>query len=118
MILTSFVLHGLAMASTYMKYPDLFTQEATNPLLFLGVEILIAVPAAVIFTKTRTAWSAGIGGGVTFGFWLGLVGSFAHLFNPLVMKGFPTYLGWYWVGISMIVSVVLGVVFGLMIKKS
>jgi site-specific recombinase len=89
MWLASFVLHGMIMGATYTKYPQVFSQEATNPLLFLVVEILIAFPAAVIFTKTRGSWSAGIVGGLTFGFWLGLVGSFAQFFSPLVIEGFP-----------------------------
>ena len=116
--LASFVLHGVVMTSTYMKYPEVFTQEATNPVLFLVVELLIAFPAAVIFAKTRGSWAAGIAGGVVFGFWLGLFGSFAQLFSPLVMEGFPYYLGWCWAGINLIVSLALGAVLGLMIKSA
>ena len=118
MWLTSFVLHGLVMGNTYMKYPDVFSQEQTNPLLFLLVEFLIAVPAAVIFARTRGCWSAGVVGGLTFGFWLGLVGSFAQLFSPLVMEGFPYYMGWCWFGINLIVSLALGAVFGIMIRRT
>jgi hypothetical protein len=116
MWLVSFVLHGMVMGSTYTKYPEVFIQAEGNPLMFLVVEILIAFPAAVIFAKTRGTWAAGIGGGVVFGFWLGLVGSFAQFFSPLVMEGFPYYLAWCWFGINLIVSLVLGGVLGAMIK--
>jgi len=116
MWLVSFLLHGVVMGSTYMKYPAVFTQEATNPALFLIVEILIAFPAAAIFARTRGSWGAGIAGGVAFGFWLGLVGAFAQLFSPLVMEGFPYYLGWCWFGINLITSLALGAVLGGMIK--
>jgi hypothetical protein len=117
MWLASFVLHGLIMGNTYLRYPEVFTQEQTNPLWFLIIEVLIAFPAAVIFARTRASWSEGIAGGLTFGFWLGLVGSFAQLFSPLVMEGFPYYLGWCWFGINMIVALFLGGVLGVMIRR-
>jgi len=100
MWVVSFVLHGIVMGSTYMKYTEVFSQEATNPLWFLLIEVLIGIPAAVIFGKTRGSWSPGIAGGLAFGFWLGLVGSFAQLFSPIVIEGFPYYMGWCWWGIN------------------
>jgi hypothetical protein len=115
--LASFVLHGLVMGNTYMKYPEVFTQEQTNPFVFLVVEILIAFPAAVIFARTRSAWADGIMGGLVYGLWLGLFGGFAQLFSPLVMEGFPYYLGWCWFGINVIVSLVLGALLGAMIRR-
>lgn len=114
--LANFVLHGFVMGSTYMEYPDVFNQEASNPLWFLALEILIAVPAAIIFTKTRRCWSAGITGGLVYGFWLGALGFFAQFFNSLTIEGFPYYLSWCWGGIHLIVSLLLGAVLGLMIK--
>ncbi len=117
MWLASGLLHGVVMGGTYTRYPDVFTQEATNPLFFLLIEVLIALPAAVIFAKTRASWAPGVAGGVTFGFWLGLVGSFAQHFSPLVLEGFPYYLGWCWFGISMIVTLLMGATFGLMIRR-
>ena len=117
MWLASFVLHGLIMSNTYVRLDEVFSQEAANPLHFLIIEILIAIPAAVVFARTRQSWAAGPTGGLTFGFWLGLIGSFAQLFNPLVIKGFPYYLGWCWFGINMIVSLALGAVLGAMIKR-
>ena len=33
MWLVSFVLHGLVLGSTYMKYPEVFTQEAPVKLM-------------------------------------------------------------------------------------
>ncbi|GJM43750.1 MAG: hypothetical protein DHS20C21_05920 [Gemmatimonadota bacterium] len=118
MWLTSFVAHGLLLGSTYLQYPEVFSQEAANPFRFLGVEILIAFPAVLIFAKTRGSWAAGVGGGVAFGFWVGLVGAFGQLFLPMVITDFPCFLGWYWVGISVAVSIVLGIVAGLMIQES
>ena len=118
MWLASFMLHGLIMGNTYMKYPEVFSQEPANPLMFLLIEVLVAFPAAVIFAKTRGSWSPGVVGGLVFGVWLGLVGGFAQHFNPLVMEGFPNYLSWCWFGINIIVSLVLGAVLGAMIKST
>lgn len=117
MWLVSFVLHGLVMGNTYMKYVDVFTQEATSPVNFLIVEILIAFPAAVIFSRTRGSWGPGISGGLVFGFWLGLVGSFAQLFHPMVIEGFPYYMGWCWWGINLITALALGASLGLVVKR-
>lgn len=45
-----------------------------------------------------------------------LIAAFAQHFSPLVMEGFPYDLAWCWFGITLIVSLVLGAVRGLMIK--
>lgn len=116
MWLASFVLHGVVMGATYMKYPDVFTQTASNPVWFLVIEVLIALPAAAIFARTRASWSPGVMGGLVFGFWIGFLGFFAQFFNPLVIEGFPYYLAWCWGGINVIVSLALGAVLGTMIK--
>jgi len=115
MWLVSFLLHGFVMSATYTKYP-VFRQGEGNPLYFLLIELLIALPAAALFSKTRPSWSAGIAGGLAFGFWVGFLGFFAQFFNPLIFEGFPYYLSWCWGGINMIVSMCLGVVLGVMIK--
>ena len=115
MWLVSFVLHGLVLGNTYLKYP-VFSQEASNPIHFLILEVLIAIPAAIIFMKTRPSWRPGVAGGLVFGFWLGAFGFFAQFFNPLVIEGFPYYLGWCWGGVNLIVSLFLGLVLGGLIK--
>ncbi len=67
MWLASFVLHGLVMGGTYVKYPEVFTQEEGN---------------------------------------------------PLVIEGFPYYMGWCWGGINMLVALCLGAALGGLIKKA
>lgn len=114
--LASFVLHAMVMGPTYMEYPDVFSQEEGSPFTFLLVELFIALPAAALFAKTRPVWSAGVMGGVVFGFWIGLLGFFPNFFHPLVIEGFPYFLAWCWGGIHLIVSLLLGAVLGAMIK--
>ena len=71
----------------------------------------------MIFAKTRGSWAPGIGGGLAFGFWLGLISGFAQHFNPLVLEGWPYYLAWCWFGINILVTLTMGAVFGLVLKR-
>lgn len=115
---TEFVLHGQVMANTYMSYPDVFEQEPANPLHFVLVAVCIATVLAIIFAKTRDSWADGAKGGATFGFFIGLVTFFAAFYRPLVFAGFPYYLAWCQGGINLIAMTIVGVVLGLMIKRS
>jgi len=113
--IANFVMHGIIMQATYMKYP-VFTREEANPLWFFVVAIFIALPAAVVFSRTRSIWGKGIAGGLSFGFWIGLIAFFREFYNPLVLEGYPYYLGWCQGGIALIGFLVLGVVLALMVK--
>ncbi|NNE43454.1 MAG: hypothetical protein HKN12_04545 [Gemmatimonadetes bacterium] len=117
MWLVSFVLHGMLLAETYIGLPEVFSQEAANPMLFLFAELLIALPAVIIFAKTRSCWAPGIGGGLSYGFLLGLIGGFSQHFNPLIFEGFPYSLAWYWFAANVVITMSLGAVVGLMIKR-
>lgn len=118
MTIADFVTHGMIMASTYMKYPEVFRQDEAGVHYFFLVGIMISIMAAILFGKTRSAWADGLMGGVTFGFFLGLVVYFTNFYNPLVIEGFPYYLSWCWGAINVISFVVLGAVLGLMMKKA
>ncbi len=114
--LADFVMHGLILGKTYAKYP-VFTQEAANPFHFLLISICIAIAAAILFAKTRACWAEGVGGGVAFGFFLGLVAFFPPFYNSLVLEGFPYFLVWCWGGTHLIGAVVFGFFLGLIYKK-
>lgn len=114
--IADFVMHGMIMSNTYMKY-SVFTQEEANPAYFFLVGIVIAITSAILFARTRGSWPAGIKGGVIFGVFLGCVLFFRSFYNPLVLEGFPYYLSWCWGGITMIGSVILGAVLGAMYKS-
>ena len=115
--LVNWVLHGGILGATYGKYPDVFTQTETNPIWFFVVAIAIAIFFTALFAKTRECWAAGARGGMTYGFWLGLVAFFSGFYNPLVIDGFPYFLAWCWGGVNLIGGVVGGTVIGLIIKR-
>jgi hypothetical protein len=115
--LSDFVLHGLVMGPTYMRLDEVYTQTAANPLWFLLISVTIAFMAALLFARTRGSWAPGWKGGLTFGFFLGLVIYFQRFFDPLVIEGFPYYLAWCQGGISMIDSLLAGTVIGSIVKS-
>ena len=79
MTIADFVMHGMIMGPTYMKHPEVFDQTAANPLWFVLVAICISLTLALLFGKTRASWAPGWKGGLTFGFFLGLVAFFPRL---------------------------------------
>jgi hypothetical protein len=115
--ISDFVLHGMVMRSTYMGLSQVFTQTESNPAWFLLIAVTICVMAALLFARTRGSWAAGWKGGLTFGFFLGLVIFFQRFYDPLVVDGYPYYLAWCQGGISMIDSLLAGAVLGAVIKS-
>lgn len=111
-----FVMHGIIMGNTYREYSTVFTQEQANPVWFFVVAIFIGIFGAVLFAKTRNSWAPGAKGGMTFGFFVGLIAFFAQFYSPLVIEGFPYYLAWCWGGITLIGWLIFGAVFGLIVK--
>ncbi len=115
--LYNFVMHGMIMRNAYVGNM-VFRQEEGSPLSFLLVEVCIGLAGAFLFVKTRNAWADGPKGGITFGFFMGLVAFFAMFIYPLVINGFPYYLTWCWGGIVMIGWLIYGAVAGLIYKKA
>lgn len=115
--LADFVMHGMIMANTYKKYDQVFTQTQASPAKFAAVAIMISIFVAILFAKTRGSWADGAKGGVTFGLWFGLAIFFLNFYSPLVIAGFPYYLGWCWGGMGLIDSLLGGAVLGAIIKR-
>jgi hypothetical protein len=113
--LANFVLHGLIMGATYEEY-EVFRMDG-GVFHFLLVAVMMSFFAAVLFGRTRGSWAAGIQGGATFGFYLGLFSFFAHFYNPLTIEGFPYYLSWCWGGIGLIGLTIMGAVVGMVYKE-
>ncbi len=114
---SDFVLHGMVMAETYKRLSQVFTQTDANPMWFLLISVTICLTAALLFAKTRGSWAAGWKGGLSFGFFLGLVIFFQRFYDPLVVDGYPYYLAWCQGGISMIDSLLAGAVIGSIVKS-
>ena len=114
--IADFVMHGLIMGKTYMKYTDVFSQEQANPFYFLAISLLMAFFMAAIFAKTRGSWAAGWVGGATFGFWIGLFMFFSNFIPALVVDGFPYFLSWCWGGMGLIAATVMGAAIGAVYK--
>lgn len=113
--LYSGLMHGVIMRQTYENNAT-FANNA-NPLWFFVVSISIGIAGALLFGKTRATWGAGVKGGVTFGFFIGLVSFFGQFYSPLVINGFPYYLSWCWGGISLIGWMIFGAVAALLYKQ-
>ena len=113
---SDFVLHGVVMAPTYRRLSQVFSQTEANPAWFVLVAVTICFMSALLFARTRGSWAAGWKGGLTFGFFLGLVVFFQGFYDPLVIDGFPYYLSWCHGGIGMIDSLLAGAVIGATLK--
>lgn len=117
MNIADFVMHGVILANTYVKYPEVFSQTQANPMWFLAISVLTAFFSAVLFAKTRQCFADGWMGGATFGFYLGLVAFFGKFVSALVIDGFPYFLSWCWGGTGLIALTIMGVGLGLILKK-
>lgn len=113
--LYNFLMHGLIMAKTYKKY-EIFRDDA-SPVFYVLAFVFIAIAGALLFAKSRGSWADGVKGGITFGFFVGLIIFFSQFMNVLMYKGFPYHLSWCWGGIELIGWMVFGAVAGLLIKK-
>ena len=82
------------------------------------MSIAVSLGVAILFAKTRATWASGWKGGATFGLFFGIAHFFTGFYNPLVIAGFPYYLGWCWGGIGVIGGVVRGAVLGALIPRN
>ncbi len=115
--ISDFVLHGIVMGPTYQRLSQVYSQTAANPAKFLAVSLVICFTAALLFARSRGSWAAGWKGGLSFGFFLGLVVFFQRFYDPMVIDGYPYYLAWCQGGISMIDSLLAGAILGAVIKS-
>ena len=112
-----FIMHGLIMANTYIKYPELYDQQQANPLYFLLIAVCITTFSAILLGKTRQCWADGFKGGATYGFFLGMIFFFVRFYDAIIYDGFPYYLAWCQGSINLIGTVIAGGVMGLIYKR-
>ena len=118
LMIVNFVLHAVILGSTYMEYPEVFSQDESliGIVWFLVLSVLVAITLAILFAKTRKCWAAGLKGGLIFGLVAGLTHFFPNFYDALVIEGFPYYLVWCH-GVSDLISIALaGAVMGLVLK--
>jgi len=120
LFIANFVLHGLILGNTYMKYPEVFDQEenAANYVWFTVVCLVLGILAAILFAKTRESWADGLKGGVVAGMWAGALVGATNFFDSLVILGFPYYLAWCHFGSDVIAFALAGAGIALVVKKS
>jgi hypothetical protein len=116
MMIVDFITHGVILADTYRRYPEVFEQEEGGPLWFTLICILIGIVLGILFAKTRSSWAKGVAGGIAFGFLVGMTHFFRNFFDSLVYAGFPYYLSWCHAAIDALAFAVAGAVLGLVIK--
>jgi hypothetical protein len=116
--IADFVMHGVILAPTYMRFTEVFSQTPASPLYFALISICIGLAAAVLFGRTRSSWAPGWTGGLTFGLFVGLLGFFPNFYNSLVIEGMPYFLSWCWGGATMIDSLLAGTVIGVIVPRS
>lgn len=110
-----FIAHGLIFGSTYANM-TIFRQD-TNMVWYPIVAIVMGIMAGLLFGKSRGSWGAGAKGGLTFGFFLGLVSFAAQFYNSLTFAGFPYYMDWCWGGINLISMLIFGAIAGAIYKE-
>ncbi len=115
--IADFIMHGLIMAETYKKYPEVFTQEQANPFAFLLIAECIGIFAGILFGKTRQSWADSFKGGATFGFFLGMIAFWNRFYDALVVDGYPYYLSWCQGGMALIGAVIGGAVLGAIYRR-
>ena len=113
----NFLVHGFIMRRTYESRPEVFRADS-SPVWFFVVVIVVGIAGALLFAKSRSSWSAGLKGGVTFGFWVGLIAFFVQFYNPLIFAGFPYSLSWFWGGITLIGWIIFGAVASAIYKEA
>ena len=118
MTFADYLMHGVIMSGTYMKYPEVFRQDDAGVQHFFMVGIMVAIMAAILFGKTRSVWAEGIAGGITFGCFVGMILFFTRFYQSLTIEGFPYYLNWCSGGMAVIAFAILGGVLGIIMKKA
>ena len=100
--LLQFVGHGVVMGDMYAADAALFDQTI-NPAWFFALGVLHGCVAAYFFARTRSAWGAGMNGGIMFGAFIGLMAFVAAFYQSVVLVSYPYAMSWY-AGITDIAS--------------
>ena len=110
-----FVVHGSLLASFYSHPP--FRQDVSVRWLILG-DFVAGFVFAWFYLAVAGSFAPGVPGGMTMGFYTGVLMIFpAAIFMYLMFEGFPYYLSWIWVFYVIVLYVGAGAIAGAINKR-
>lgn len=109
-----YVVHGLILQGMVYDGLEIMRQDASIVAL-IAADFVTALVFVWVYDKVRGSFDSGMGGGMTFGFYAGILMAFpGFIFNHLLLVGFTYSLAWVST-ITLVVAMMLaGAVAGLM----
>ena len=91
-----YLVHGLLLGGSYAEIPILIQDASMVP--FIVGDFVAALIFVWVFDKVRASFGAGMMGGLTFGFYAGILIAFPmYIFLHLIIAGFTYWLSWVWI---------------------
>lgn len=110
-----FVVHGNLLASYYTLAP--FRQDVGPTWMVIG-DFVTAFVFAWVYLKVAGSFAPGVPGGVTMGFYAGVLVNFpTAIFMHLMFQGFPYRLSWIWIALGIVWYVIAGAIAGALNRK-
>ena len=109
------IVHGSLLASYYTQAP--FRQDASLAWMLVS-NVVAGLVFAWVYLKVAGSFPSGVSGGVTMGFYAGVLVNFpSAIFLNLVLQNFPYALSWLWVVSGIVFYVTAGAIAGAWNKK-
>lgn len=109
------IVHGSLLASYYTRAP--FRQDASLAWMLVS-NIVAGLVFAWVYLKVAGSFASGVRGGITMGFYAGVLVNFpSAIFLNLVLQDFPYGLSWLWVVSGIVFYVIAGAIAGALTKK-
>ena len=109
------IVHGVLLAGYYTQAP--FRQDSNLAWMIVS-NIFAGMVFAWVYLKVAGSFAPGVSGGVTMGFYAGVLVNFpSAIVLNLVLQNFPYALSWLWVIAGIVFYVVAGAVAGALNKK-
>ena len=110
-----FAVHGNLLASFYAHPP--FRQDV-NPGWMILSDFVAGFVFAWFYLAVASSFAPGVSGGMTMGFYTGVLVIFpAAIFMHLMFEGFPYYLSWIWIFYTVAWYVCAGAIAGAINKR-
>ena len=110
-----FVVHGSLLAEFYSHPPF---RQGVNAGWMVLTDVVAAFVFAWFYLAVAGSFAPGVPGGMTMGFYTGVLMIFpAAIFMYLMFEGFPYYLSWIWVFYVIVLYVGAGAIAGAINKR-